>query len=69
MRNREDRRKNRGPIQMLLVCLMFLLGAVAPAAAPRVTGTINKPTYKFGTEQLPAEDKLADAKLLAAAKD
>jgi hypothetical protein len=69
MRNTEDRRKYRGLIQMIVVCLMSLLATVAPAAAPRVTGTINKPTYKLGPEQLSAEDKQAAPKLLAAAKD
>jgi hypothetical protein len=69
MSNPEDRRKNRGLIQMVVICLMFLLGAVAPATAPPVTGSINEPSYKFGPEQLSAENKLAAANLLAAAKD
>src|SRR5271157_526829 len=71
MRNTEDRRKNRGLIQMLVVCLVSLLGAVAPAPAQQVTGTPGSPsaTTTIDGKQIPPPPPKFGGVIKESAKD
>lgn len=71
MKTTEDRRKNRGVIQMIVVCLMSLQAAVAPAAAQQVTGTPGSPsaTPTIDGKQIPPPPPKFGGVIKESAKD